>query len=66
MQKPGFTRLNFSVLLPDEKVDFILDSVVRLSRDAPNLANLYTADTNHAIFFPTETNASMAKKWMAS
>jgi selenocysteine lyase/cysteine desulfurase len=54
MQKPGFTRMNFSVLLPDEKVDFILESVVRLSRDAPNLANLYTADTNHAIFSPRE------------
>jgi hypothetical protein len=30
MEKPGFIRLNFSVLLPDEKADFILDSVLAL------------------------------------
>lgn len=50
LQKPGFTRLNFSVLLPDEKVDFIIESVTRLSRDAPDLASCYTVDAGRAIF----------------
>lgn len=52
LQKPGFTRLNFSILLPDEKVDFILDSVAQLSRDARNLATSYKADNRSAIFSP--------------
>ncbi len=52
LEKPGFTRLNFSILLPDDKVDFILDSVVQLSRDARNLATSYKADTHRAIFSP--------------
>ncbi|EKF17708.1 aminotransferase class V-fold PLP-dependent enzyme [Nitratireductor pacificus] len=51
--KPGFTRLNFSVLLPDEKVDFILDSVVRLASEAPALVGRYEVDPARAVFFPT-------------
>lgn len=31
--KPGFVRLNFSVLMSDEEVDFILNSVVELAAD---------------------------------
>ena len=63
LQKPGFTRLNFSVLLPDEKVNFILECVIQLSRDAPNLASCYIADAKRAIFSPrlageTISNAS--------
>jgi selenocysteine lyase/cysteine desulfurase len=53
--KPGFTRLNFSVLLSDEKVNFIIESVAQLSRDAPNLAGNYTADVGRAIFSPLQT-----------
>jgi selenocysteine lyase/cysteine desulfurase len=66
LEKPGFTRLNFSVLLPDEKVDFILESVIRLSQDAPDLANRYTADVKRAIFSPRETSASMEQSRLAS
>lgn len=51
--KPGFTRLNFSVLLPDEKVDFILDSVVRLASEASALVGRYAVDPARAVFFPT-------------
>ena len=50
LQKPGFTRLNFSVLLPDDKVNFIIESVIQLSRDAPNLASRYAVDASRAIF----------------
>jgi selenocysteine lyase/cysteine desulfurase len=52
MQKPGFTRLNFSVLLPDEKVKFILDSVAELARDAGEFTPRYDVDAGRAIFFP--------------
>ena len=50
--KPGFTRLNFSVLLSDEKVDFILDSVARLAADAAAYTGRYDCDGSRAIFVP--------------
>ncbi|WP_137130722.1 aminotransferase class V-fold PLP-dependent enzyme [Rhizobium sp. FY34] len=52
MEKPGFTRLNFSVLLCPEKVEFILDSVRTLARDALALQAAYSFDPARAIFFP--------------
>ncbi|WP_274631051.1 aminotransferase class V-fold PLP-dependent enzyme [Arvimicrobium flavum] len=52
MLKPGFTRLNFSVLLTDAKADFILDSVAELAADASRYASLYGFDAARAIFFP--------------
>jgi selenocysteine lyase/cysteine desulfurase len=52
MKKPGFTRLNFSVLLPDDKVQFILDSVAELARDAGQFVPRYDVDAGRAIFFP--------------
>ena len=50
--KPGFTRLNLSVLLPEEKVQFILDSVAQLASDAAHFAPDYDVDPGRAIFFP--------------
>lgn len=52
IEKPGFTRLNLSVLLSDEKVSFILQSVAQLARDAPSFEALYTFDPARAIFSP--------------
>jgi len=52
LSKPGFTRLNFSVLLPDEKVDYILESVAQLAGDAPAFEAHYDVDPARAIFFP--------------
>ena len=52
MAKPGFTRLNLSVLLDDGKVDFILSSVADLARRAPGLAAHYRCDPARAIFAP--------------
>lgn len=52
MLKPGFTRLNFSVLLPDAKVRFILASVAELLSDATLYAPRYGFDPARAIFFP--------------
>ena len=52
MEKPGFTRLNFSVLLPEDKVQFILDCVAELARDAAQFAPHYDVDPGRAIFFP--------------
>lgn len=50
--KPGFTRLNFSVLLPEAKIAFILDSVARLAGDATDHLARYDFDPSRAIFFP--------------
>lgn len=52
MKKPGFTRLNFSVLLPDEKVQFILDAVAQIAADATIFETDYDVDPSRAIFFP--------------
>jgi len=53
--KPGFVRLNFSVLLPDDKVDYIVNSVLELARDAARLAPGYEFDAGRAIFSPRAT-----------
>ncbi|MCC6000694.1 MAG: aminotransferase class V-fold PLP-dependent enzyme [Pararhodobacter sp.] len=50
--KPGFTRLNLSALMPESKVDFILQSVCDLAMRAPDLAPLYDCDPARAIFTP--------------
>lgn len=55
IEKPGFTRLNFSVLLSDEKVKFILDCVAQLAADAPTFEADYDFDPARAIFFPCAT-----------
>lgn len=52
MAKPGFTRLNLSVLMDEGKVDFILRSVVALAERAPDLAKRYHCDPACAIFAP--------------
>lgn len=52
MKKPGFIRLNFSVLLSEEKVKFILDSVARIAADAVQYVPQYDFDASRAIFFP--------------
>ena len=52
MEKLGFVRLNLSVLMPDGKVDFILESVAQLASDAGDYVPLYDFDPGRAIFFP--------------
>lgn len=52
MRKPGFIRLNLSVLLSDEEVDFILASVAQLAADATEHVHLYDVDASRAIFSP--------------
>lgn len=52
IEKPGFTRLNFSVLLSDEKVQFILDAVARIAQDASAFEQDYAVDLSRAIFSP--------------
>lgn len=52
IKKPGFTRLNFSVLLSEAKVQFILDAVARLAADASSFEKDYGFDPSRAIFFP--------------
>ncbi|MFS2154215.1 aminotransferase class V-fold PLP-dependent enzyme [Rhizobium sp. Rhizsp42] len=52
IMKPGFIRLNLSVLLDDEKVRFILDSVAQIAADATAFVADYDFDPSRAIFFP--------------
>ncbi|EPE96424.1 aminotransferase class V-fold PLP-dependent enzyme [Rhizobium grahamii] len=52
IRKPGFIRLNFSVLLSDEKVQFILDSVAKIATDATLFEADYDVDKSRAIFIP--------------
>lgn len=50
LAKPGFVRLNLSVLMTDEKVDYILESLCKLADAAPELARDYDCDPQRAIF----------------
>lgn len=52
IEKPGFTRLNFSVLLSDEKVQVILDAVAQIAGDAAAFMEDYCVDASRAIFSP--------------
>lgn len=52
IEKPGFVRLNFSVLLSDAKADFILESVLALSAEATRFEDRYGFDPSRAIFTP--------------
>ena len=52
LAKPGFTRLNLSALMDDDKVAFILASVADLAGRAPALARSYRVDPARAIFAP--------------
>jgi len=52
LAKPGFVRLNFSVLLSDEEVRHICDAVARLPLDAPRLQAFYEGDRQRAVFRP--------------
>lgn len=52
IKKPGFTRLNFSVLLPEDKVKFILEAVAQIAADAAQYEPRYDFDASRAIFFP--------------
>lgn len=58
MRKPGFTRLNFSVLMPPDKVDYIIDSVAQLAAGAADLAAGYSVNRERAIFSATVAQGS--------
>ncbi|MEI4485064.1 aminotransferase class V-fold PLP-dependent enzyme [Frigidibacter sp. MR17.14] len=49
-EKPGWVRLNLSALMSDEKVDFVIEAVDSLAREASDRASAYAADTAHARF----------------
>ncbi|WP_170383712.1 aminotransferase class V-fold PLP-dependent enzyme [Ruegeria atlantica] len=50
MKKPGWVRLNFSYLMSEETVQFIIDSVNDLSRRTEEFAPYYSADPATARF----------------
>ncbi|MBR0560129.1 aminotransferase class V-fold PLP-dependent enzyme [Neokomagataea anthophila] len=52
IQKPGWVRLNLSVLMSDEKVDYILKSVIELASNPHETASFYDVDRSTARFKP--------------
>ena len=52
VEKPGWTRLNFSVLMDDAKADFIIDAVDALASNPYPMANAYGCDEATARFKP--------------
>lgn len=54
MAKPGFTRLNLSVLMPADKVGYILDSICDLANRAAGLALQYNCAPERAVFSPKD------------
>ncbi|WP_122073398.1 aminotransferase class V-fold PLP-dependent enzyme [Pseudophaeobacter sp. EL27] len=50
LQKPGWVRLNFSYLMEEEMVQYIIDSVNDLTQRAEELAETYLADPKTARF----------------
>ena len=57
LKKPGWTRLNFSVLLTAEKADRIIAAVDELARAPYPLADWYECDQETARFKATKTAA---------
>ncbi|WP_231869461.1 aminotransferase class V-fold PLP-dependent enzyme [Acetobacter malorum] len=58
VEKPGWVRLNFSVLMDDAKVAYILKSVNELAENASVIAQSYLCDTATARFKYQETLAA--------
>lgn len=52
IEKPGFTRLNFSFLMEDAEVAYIIRSVLELASDATSHVAHYRCDSSRAIFRP--------------
>jgi selenocysteine lyase/cysteine desulfurase len=52
MLKPGFTRLNFSVLMSDEKAAYVIESLISLANDATEWEIHYSVDERRAVFSP--------------
>ena len=52
VEKPGWTRLNFSVLASDEKADTIIGGVDALAREPYPMADAYRCDETTARFRP--------------
>ena len=52
LQKPGWVRPNFSYLLEEATVDYVIESVARLVAEAEEIAAAYDADPSTARFQP--------------
>ncbi len=50
IEKPGWVRLNLSALMSDDKVDYVIEAVDKLSRNANDYRDHYIVDTLRAQF----------------
>ena len=57
LKKPGWTRLNFSVLMTDAKVEKIISAVKALGENPYPIADLYACDESTARFKALEEAA---------
>lgn len=57
LAKPGWVRLNFSYLMSDETVQYIIDSVNTLSRSAAQYATRYRLDAATGQYLPQDRAA---------
>ena len=64
--KPGWSRLNLSALLDDDKVDLIIDAVDRLPDSAQRLGARYTYDDASNSFVPRRSAAKEGRGVMRS
>lgn len=58
LEKPGFVRLNLSYLAGDDEVDFLINSVREIARDAAKYVQWYSVDHSTAIFSPVPARQS--------
>ena len=52
VNKPGFTRLNFSVFMPENKVRFIIESIAALPAAIEKLRGHYEINPDNGLFEP--------------
>lgn len=52
LAKPGFVRVNFSPLMSDAELSYLIDSVEQVSKQSASLARYFTANPVTAVFEP--------------
>ena len=67
LDRPGFVRINLSVLMPDTEIDTILGALAAIPRDAVAEARRYVADPATALFSPAPPldEARPPRRWRA-
>ena len=66
LDRPGFVRVNLSVLMTEAEIDTILGALAAIPRDAVAEAHRYVADPATALFSPQPAGPAAARRgWFA-